>query len=723
MLLIMCEKPSQARNFAKALGGMSGTFDNETYTIHPLRGHVYEFVAPDKQVSPALASTYHTWSLDTLPWDATQFQWRRQMIKGCSSIVKDVTTAAKSCDELVVATDDDPSGEGQLLAFEVLLENHIKVPKFSRMYFVDESVPEIQKAFKQRKTIPSLVDDADYRKAYYRTRWDLLSMQWSRIATLCGDKKTVLRQGRLKSAMVLLVGQQIADIAAYKRVPSYSVRFRDENGIVYTNPNEPVFPKKDQVTLPAGDDSVILDAKQTKHTAPPRLIDLAALSAALAPKGVSAKQVLNIIQKMYESQTVSYPRTEDKYITPEQFDQLAPKVDAIARVVGVDPALLTHRQPRKTHVKTGCAHGANRPGLVVPSSLAELDVKFGDGAGKIYELLAKRYLAMLAEDYVYEHQAGHLQKHPEFLGSSNIAVTAGWHAVAESDDDAKAGSGLGHTASPFVFEGFPPKPATPTMKWLMTQLEKRNVGTGATRTSTFADVTNSRSKYPLLVEKRGKISMAHAGEMSYYLLPGTHIGDLSMTEQVVSEMDEVAQGSANPEALLDRVADMVRDDIEVMKTNGVVMRKELGIMAQEYEQKEKVTGTWNGAAVAFNRSWGGHRFSDDEVAALLAGDEISITGLVSKAGKPYGVTGRLADLEYNGHKYVGFDRTGFADSGVFPAEWCKHKFTKDEQSKLEAGETVHIEGAVSKKGNTFDVDVTYGTTDDGRKSIIPQFAR
>ena len=46
----------------------------------------------------------------------------------------------------------------------------------------------------------------------------------------------------------------------------------------------------------------------------------------------------------------------------------------------------------------------------------------------------------------------------------------------------------------------PPKPPAPTMRWLMKQLEKHDVGTGATRTSIYADVTNENSKYPLLVE-------------------------------------------------------------------------------------------------------------------------------------------------------------------------------------------------------------------------------
>lgn len=727
MLLIINEKPSQSRNFAKALGGTNGTYNGEQYIIVPLRGHVYEFSKPEAQVPSSLSDVYHKWSLDNLPWDETLFSWKRDKAKDVSSVISNVVSEAKKCDEIVIATDDDPTGEGQLLAFEVLMENPaaFRGKKFSRMYFADESVKEVQKAFKNRSAIPSLDDDPDYKKALYRAKWDFLSMQWSRIATLCGDNRSVLRQGRLKSAMVLLVGDQLKAVKAYKKVPFYSNRFRDENGVVYTNPDEPVFTAKSEVPQMYSDSPVVVDSKVNKSSAPPRLIDLAGLSAKLAPKGIKAKAVLATYQKMYEAQVVSYPRTEDKFITPEQFNDLLPYVDKIAGLVGVDAGVLTHRSPRKTHVKTGCAHGANRPGTNVPSSLSDLDATYGQGARAIYEILARSYLSMLAEDYEYEQQKGHLEKYPDFTGTANVPKRQGWHAVSyDADDDAdvdESSVGLGRMASPFVHEGFPPKPQAPTMKWLMKQLEKRNVGTGATRTSTYAEVTNERSKYPLMKESRGKISMADCGSMSYLLLPGTHIGDLSITEQVMNDMVAIAKGEKNSDECLHGIQQMIIEDIAVMKKNGVSMRKELNVESKGFEQKEKFSGTWNGKSVSFNRVWGGHRFTDEECEALCNGEEIEALGLTSKAGKTYGVTGRLAEQTYNNHKFIGFERTGFANSKTVPDSWCKHEFTAKEKEDLEGGAKVHIEGAVSKKGNVFSCDVKFGEREDGSMGIIPIF--
>ena len=50
MIGILTEKPSAARNFAKALGGMSGTYQGQPYVIVNARGHLYEYADPHEQV-------------------------------------------------------------------------------------------------------------------------------------------------------------------------------------------------------------------------------------------------------------------------------------------------------------------------------------------------------------------------------------------------------------------------------------------------------------------------------------------------------------------------------------------------------------------------------------------------------------------------------------------------------------------------------------------------
>ncbi len=61
--LIITEKPSAAKNFAKALGGQSGHYADFDYTITNLRGHVMQFKEPEEMVPADLSTSYKSWAL------------------------------------------------------------------------------------------------------------------------------------------------------------------------------------------------------------------------------------------------------------------------------------------------------------------------------------------------------------------------------------------------------------------------------------------------------------------------------------------------------------------------------------------------------------------------------------------------------------------------------------------------------------------------------------
>jgi DNA topoisomerase-3 len=734
---ILTEKPSASRNFAAALGGMTGTFNGEAYVIAAARGHLYEFADPSAMVAPALAEQYKSWELEHLPWSPADFTWKRVMKEGAQATLMAIKTALSKCDEIVVATDLDPSGEGDLIFWAIIDELKLHGKKFSRMEFTDESAPSLQKAFAARRPVKSMQSEGAFLMADFRTKFDLLSMQWTRIATKSAGQRAVLRQGRLKSAMLKLVGDQLKAHNDYQKIPFYQNRFRDENGVLYSNAEEPSFKDKKDVPNKYTTSPVVLDSRTNKRTAPPKLLDLAGLSGLLSSKGVKASMVLSITQSLYTDQFVSYPRTEDRTVTNEQFNDLLPLIDQIAAVVGVDVSLLTQRTPRKTHVKDTGAHGANRPGLKVPESLDWLKTKYGPIAPMIYQTLAKNYLAMLAEDYLYERQEGHLEKYPEFKGASNVPKSLGYKAVFDADasddkDEDESAAGLGTSADPFVHEGFPKRPEHPSMKWLMKQLEKHDVGTGATRTSTYAEVTNEKAKFPLLGDTRGKITMAECGEMGYRLLPGTHIGDLGVTVFVQGEMKAVAAGAKTADEALAVVAGWIVEDMKVMQANAVSMKKELGVT--DVVTREKCTGTWkrSGDEVSFNRVWGtnghwaGHRFSDDECEKLLSGAVVSFDA-ISKANKPYTAVGTLEQGVYEGRPFHAFkpdfDKKDPSASPV-PKAMCGHTFTDDERKRLESGEKVFVDGMKSSKGNAFAATLYVGVKKgEKRKSLIFDFGK
>ena len=720
---ILTEKNSAARNFAKALGGSSGTFDGVEFVIVAARGHLLELADPADMVGPDLKTRFKTWALDYLPWDEKAIRWRREVSKGSSSVLANISKELLKCSEVVIASDIDPTGEGDLLAWEIVDHLDLHDKKITRMEFTDEAAPSLQKAFKARRAVKSMNDEGNFRKADFRSKFDMLSMQWTRIATkVAGDcgYNAVLRNGRLKSAMNVIVGDGLDAHNNYVKKPFFENRFRDELGVVYSDPEIDRFEKEADVPGGLKSSTVTNDGVTRKKTAPPKLLELSGLSALLAKEGFSARDVLATYQKMYEAQVVSYPRTEDKFVTPEQFKELEPKIDAIAAVVGVDPAALTHRSPRKTHVKNGGAHGANRPGPAVPKSLSAVESSYGKLGRRIYEVLARNYLRMLGGDYLYDQHKGHVTDYPSFVGSVNVMVDPGWKGIFDADADPEDGddgdskaSGLGEKAEPFVHEGYPPRPPHPTMSWLMKQLEKRSIGTGATRTSTFSEITSGKTA--LMKESRGKITLSPMGDLNRHLLPGTHIGDLELTERVYADMAAIAAGELTIDDALAPVKDWVREDIAKIRENAKHLPANIGegLMTNK-GNKERFSGEFEGEQVSFAREVKGHRFSDEECATLLSGGKVRFkaTGKDGSTYQSYGDLAKQSFVNDSGEtvEYVGFrplvDPEVYVEGDFrgekikFKRVWGGHKFSEAEIKSLLAGEEISFD-ATSKAGKNY----------------------
>jgi len=175
---ILCEKPSAMNNFSKALGGQQGTFNGVQYRIVAAQGHLYELVSPHLQVSNNLSAKYQSWNISNLPWNPNDFKWTKTPKKNTYDILEKIKRVLSACDEIAIATDNDPSGEGELLAWEILYNLKLQPKVFTRIYFDDESVPSIIKGFQTRKPIASMLSDGEYLKADYRSKFDFLTMQF-----------------------------------------------------------------------------------------------------------------------------------------------------------------------------------------------------------------------------------------------------------------------------------------------------------------------------------------------------------------------------------------------------------------------------------------------------------------------------------------------------------------------------------------------------------------
>ena len=81
-LVIITEKPSAAKAFAKALGGMTGTFNGDEYSIVSLFGHILENPVPDETALPAYKDTVGKFAnLGGIPWSASWFDFNKKVLK------------------------------------------------------------------------------------------------------------------------------------------------------------------------------------------------------------------------------------------------------------------------------------------------------------------------------------------------------------------------------------------------------------------------------------------------------------------------------------------------------------------------------------------------------------------------------------------------------------------------------------------------------------------
>ena len=133
----------------------------------------------------------------------------------------------------------------------------------------------------------------------------------------------------------------------------------------------------------------------------------------------------------------------------------------------------------------------------------------------------------------------------------------------------------------------------------------------------------------------------------------------------------------------------------------------------------------NGEAVRFKRVWSGYRFTDDEVALLMAGYDIRI-----KTTYTDGITGSLEWQEYDGHEYFGFapwDAAGHDRTDApFPIQWNGHTFTEKEQHILRSGEKLLLVCQSHRSLTPYAVNVSFGFISENspypaRWGIIPHF--
>lgn len=693
-LLILAEKNTAYQKFVKYLGGKTGTCDTNlgeiSYVLTHAQGHLFELKDPQYQVDQSnkkLVKKYADWNnMDNFPWNLNDFKWEKRITKFRYKQIKKIYSMikrdAKGCDGIIIATDDDPSGEGDVLGWEIVNAMHWN-KKVYRIRFADETKPSFI------SSMHNITDVTDQSKQGYlvsglaRQRFDFASMQLSRIATHLASQNgyvsrgQAVKLGRLKSVILDIVYKQTLARESYKRVPFYEVRFKDEYGNVFLRKveddgekcpfrfNDIKEAKQEEKAYHASPIKIL--KSELKQQTPPPLPDLGKLTVLVGKrnKAFTSKKILSVYQKMYEDGVVSYPRTEDKKITDAQFAELLKLKDKIAHAVNVDPKLLTHTTLRKKHRAEHAAHGANRPGINVPVSLNEVEKDYGPVGRAIYDVLAHTFLAILAENYVYTHSVAQLADFPNFVGSLNVPVHFNFRYIFNPDQDQdNKGAHFGEKAEPFIYEGANKKPSKPTRSFIIHYLSRHDIGTGATRVSTLSNISDGKNNLIKESGKKGYV-LTNLGWVDAILAQNTFIANAHTTKQLFDYMAAARQFQIDARKIPFIMNQIVDHDKPTMQGNVAILKQDKHIhpvasgnnKKRAYKKPNPADychGTFQGKNIKFKLIWSGHKFSDQEVSDLLAGKEISFEAKSKRTGKVFKTTGKLAQQSFRGHSYYGF---------------------------------------------------------------------
>ncbi|WP_231122851.1 DNA topoisomerase [Limosilactobacillus reuteri] len=679
--LILTEKKTEYDAFVTALGGETGTFNGHTFIQAHSQGHLLELDEPENMVMPALKEKYHVWDLKNLPWDLNDFNWHKVVKKDnktgkpaayAVNLLKNIKKASQQARAIVIATDtDETTGEGELLAWEIINYIGWRGPVY-REYHDDESSEAIRRAMADLHDVSDPQKDGWFVKGTVRQRWDFGSMPLTRAATFlvrdAGYYTRSINEGRLKSVMLSAIFQRLNAIKNYVKRPYYEVRFQDQHKHVFARKidknNDELIKKvhheneamakeeQHQYQSPVG---ITIDGQKTVYQAPHTFTDLTKIDAILSHKGYTSKMIQDTYQLLYQNyHYLSYPRSDDKTVTEAQFAELVQNSKKIASLVGVDLQLLTHLAPRKGLVEQSATHGANRPGSVVPNSLDDLRKPFNtkkqqDCAIDIYTLVAKAALAILGEDYEYQHITAHLTDYPEFQCSFNQPVKYNNKQIYHRGKLPQVGAPLGQQATSFIYSGANSKPSWPTKEWLYNRLDsfKYSIGTPATQQSTLTEISDSNGKTYLVTQTKEKLNLTQQGLMAAIMAQGTYIASPQITVQLFQAMQAVGKFKMKPKQVLQTVDQVTKHDLPVMVKN-VALLKKLVKLPKKKDPNDYVLVHYKGKPVKIKKTWGEHTWTPEELNTLDQG------GKVTFQYKNHPITGGLKLQTYQGHKFVAF---------------------------------------------------------------------
>lgn len=595
--VVLAEKPSVGRDIARVLKCTkkgNGFFEGDKYIVTWALGHLVTLADPE-----AYDAKFKAWKLEDLPMlpNETKLVVIKNTSKQYNAVKAQLTR--KDVKDIVIAT--DAGREGELVARWILEKARIQKP-VKRLWISSVTDRAIKEGFAK------LRDGKEYENLYYsavaRAEADwVVGMNATRALTTKHNAQ--LSCGRVQTPTLAMIAKREEEIRSFTPKEFYGMKAITEKGfqLVWQDAKTKErrnFNKTAMESLHSkvkNQDAKITDINKTeKKSYAPALYDLTELQRdANRIFGYSAKETLSILQRLYEQhKIVTYPRTDSRYISTDMVDTLKERVEAIRAHSYKQIASKLLTKPIKANKSFVNNEKVTDHHAIIPTEEAVLLSKLSDKEYKIYDLIVKRFLAVLLPPFLYEQTNITASIGTEqFVAKGKTVISQGWKEVFSSMEEQEDGSdsltdqllpslnkgdvlpvrkvelSSGKTKPPEPFnEGTllsamenPAKYMEQTDQKLVKTLgETGGIGTVATRADIIEKLFNS-----FLMEKRGKgLHITSKGKQLLNLAP-EDLKSPALTGEWEQKLGMIAKGQLKKAAFINEMKAYAKQIVHEIK--------------------------------------------------------------------------------------------------------------------------------------------------------------
>lgn len=456
--VVLCEKPSVARDIARVLNCHkkgNGFLEGNEYVVTWALGHLVTLADPEMY-----DDKYKSWRLEDLPMLPKEL--KLVVIKKTGKQFQAVKTQLnrKDVGEIIIAT--DAGREGELVARWIIEKAHIKKP-VKRLWISSVTDKAIKDGFKNLK--PGSQYENLYASAVARSEADwFVGINATRALTTKFNAQ--LSCGRVQTPTIAIIAQREEEIKKFKPKQYYGITANTDKNLKLTWQDQKSNDlktfnkdKSDDILKQLKNEKVaqVTEVEKTaKKSYAPQLYDLTELQRdANKAFGYSAKETLSIMQKLYEQHKIlTYPRTDSRFISTDIVDTLKERVKAC----GIGPYAKAAAKIVKAPIKANKSFVDNSKvsdhHAILPTEEFVNLAKLSDKERKIYDLVVKRFLAVLSPPFLYEQTKLKVQIGSEtFIASGKIVQSLGWKEVYENRIDEEETDDLKDQQLPKITKG------------------------------------------------------------------------------------------------------------------------------------------------------------------------------------------------------------------------------------------------------------------------------